>query len=142
MLITGAALGIVFVPLSLTALSGAGDQDSGAAASLLNAGQQAGGAVGLAVLGTVAWTVTASSTRAGAAHACHQAHPRVLPMTAIYHHALATGFSRGLLVAAGIMLLAVAIAVAAIRTGREHPINPASSHAVPGPDDATAIPAR
>jgi EmrB/QacA subfamily drug resistance transporter len=149
MLITGAALGIVFVPLSLTALSGAGDHDSGAAASLLNAGQQVGGAVGLAVLGTVAWTVAASSIRVGVAHAAaaaartgRQPHPRDLPMTAIYHHALAAGFSRGLLVAAGIMLLAVAIAAAAIHTGREHPINPASSHAVPGPDNATAIPAR
>ncbi len=60
-------------------------------------------------------------------------------MTAIYNHALAAGFSRGLLVAAAIMLLAVAIA---IRTGREHPINPASSYPVPRPDDATAIPAR
>src|SRR5262249_54203906 len=48
MLITGAALGIVFVPLSLIALSGAGDQDSGAASSLLNPGQQVGGAVRLA----------------------------------------------------------------------------------------------
>jgi predicted MFS family arabinose efflux permease len=69
MLITGAALGIVFVPLSLIALSGAGDQDSGAASSLLNAGQQVGVAVGLAVLGTVAWIVTANSIRAGAARA-------------------------------------------------------------------------
>jgi hypothetical protein len=107
-----------------------------------------GGAVGLAVLGTVAWTVAAHSIRAGAAHAAagaaragHHAQPRDLPMTAIYNHALAAGFSRGLLVAAGIMLLAVAIAAAAIRTGREHPINLAGSHAVHGPDDATAIPA-
>src|SRR5262249_37893620 len=87
--ITRAALAIAFVPLSLTALSGAGE-DSGAASSLLNAGEQVGGAVGLAVLGTIAWTVTANSTRA-------DARPRDLPMTAIYHHALAAGFSRGLL---------------------------------------------
>jgi len=148
-LITGAALGIVFVPLSLIVLSGAGDRDSGAASSLLNAGEQVGGAVGLGVLGTVAWTVAAHSTRAGAARAAaaaartgHHAQSRDLPMTAIYHHALAAGFSRGLLVAAGIMLLAVATAAAAIRSGREHPSNPAGRHPVPGPDDATAIPAR
>ena len=148
-LITGAALGLIFVPLSLITLSGAGDQDSGAASSLLNAGEQVGGAVGLAVLGAVAWTVTAGSLRAGAARAAaavtrtgHQTRPRDLPMTAIYHHALAAGFSRGLLVAAGIMLLAVAIAAAVIRTGHDHPSNPVSSRAVPGPDDTTAIPAR
>jgi predicted MFS family arabinose efflux permease len=148
MLITGAALGIVFVPLSLTALSGAGE-DSGAASSLLNAGQQVGGAAGLAVLGTIAWTVAANRTRAGAAHAAtaaaragHHAQPHELPMTAIYHHALAAGFARGLLVAAAIMLLAAAIAAAAIRTRREHPIDLASSHPVPAPDDQAAIPAR
>src|SRR5262245_22253852 len=92
MLITGAALGIVFVPLSLTALSGAGE-DSGAASSLLNAGEQVGGAVGLAVLGTIAWTVAANRIRASAAHAGHHAQPHELPMTATYHHALAAGFA-------------------------------------------------
>jgi hypothetical protein len=45
-------------------------------------------------------------------------------MTAIYNHALAAGFSRGFFVAAGIVLLAVAIAAAAIRTG--HPSGPPS----------------
>jgi hypothetical protein len=39
-------------------------------------------------------------------------------------------------------LALLVIAAAAIRTGREHPIKPANSHAVPGPDDATPIPAR
>ena len=35
----------------------------GVASSLLNTGQQVGGAIGLAVLGTVAWTVVANSAR-------------------------------------------------------------------------------
>ena len=36
---------------------------NGLASSLLNTGQQVGGAIGLAALGTVAWTVVADSTR-------------------------------------------------------------------------------
>src|SRR5262249_39736923 len=44
MLITGAALGIVFVPLSLLAPSGAGGQSSRAAPTLPHLGQQGGGA--------------------------------------------------------------------------------------------------
>ena len=39
-------------------------------------------------------------------------------LTAIYHHALATGFSRAFLVAAGVMLLALIITIVAIRVRR------------------------
>ncbi|HEY2270236.1 MAG TPA: MFS transporter, partial [Streptosporangiaceae bacterium] len=69
MLITSAGLGLTFVPPSLIALHHAADQDPGAAASLLNAGQQVGGATGLALLGTIAWTAVAGSARTQAAHA-------------------------------------------------------------------------
>jgi hypothetical protein len=101
------------------------DEESGVAASLRNTGQQVGGSIGLAVLGTVAWTVVANSIRAqtahaaaAAAHASHPAHPSQAALTAIYHHALATGFSRAFLVAAGIMLLALIITIVAIRIRR------------------------
>jgi len=46
------------------------------ASSLLNTGQQAGGSIGLALLGTVAWTVVAHSTHAQAAAAARAGHPR------------------------------------------------------------------
>lgn len=47
-------MGCVFVPLTMTAVAGVAHQDTGIASALLNTGQQLGGAVGLAVLGTVA----------------------------------------------------------------------------------------
>jgi hypothetical protein len=47
-------------PPSLVALNRVRDEDSGLASRLLNAGQQIGGVIGLAVLGTVTWTVAAS----------------------------------------------------------------------------------
>jgi EmrB/QacA subfamily drug resistance transporter len=72
-LVTGAGLGLLFVPLPLLALTRVRDADSGMASSLLNTGQQLGDSIGLAVLGTVAWTVVANSVRsapaAGAASA-------------------------------------------------------------------------
>ena len=52
---------MLFMPLTLVALSKVEDRDAGLASSLLNTGQQVGGAIGLAVLGTVAWTVVANS---------------------------------------------------------------------------------
>src|SRR5215471_9097456 len=61
MLVTAAGLGMLFMPITLVALSKVPDRDAGLASSLLNTGQQVGGAIGLAVLGTVAWTVVANS---------------------------------------------------------------------------------
>lgn len=111
-LVIGAAFGLLVVPVMLVGLAGVLEADSGAAASLLNAGRQVGGSIGLAVLGTVAWTVVANSARSATTGA-----PAALRVAA-YHHALAAGFDRAFLVAAGIALLLVAVPVAVIRIRR------------------------
>jgi hypothetical protein len=112
MLLTGAGLGLLFVPLPLVALVRVADADSGVAASLLNAGRQIGGSIGLAVLGTVAWTVVADGARADAAAA------RAASWQAVYRHAMAAGFDRAFLVASGIALLIVVVTIAVIRVRR------------------------
>jgi EmrB/QacA subfamily drug resistance transporter len=99
-LVTSAGLGLLFVPLPLVALAGVADSDSGVAASLLNSSRQIGGAVGLAVLSTVAWTVTAGSARTHGD----------------YRHALVAGFDRAFAVGAGISVLALVVTIAMIRT--------------------------
>jgi Major Facilitator Superfamily len=58
LLLMGLALGLVFVPLTATAVSNIADTDAGLAAALLNVGQQVGGAIGLSVLATVFATST------------------------------------------------------------------------------------
>ena len=126
MLVTAAGMGMLFMPLTLVALSRVDDRDAGLASSLLNTGQQVGGSIGLAVLGTVAWTVVANSARhasAAAAAAAKAGHPlhgtAVQVKTAIYDHALSVGFSRGFEVSAGIALLALIVTIAFIRVTRE-----------------------
>ena len=52
------ALGLSFVPLTLTAISGVRNQEQGLASALLNTGQQVGASLGLAILVTVATAVT------------------------------------------------------------------------------------
>lgn len=47
-------MGLVFVPLTLTAVHGVGARDSGIGSGVLNTMQQVGGALGLALLSTVA----------------------------------------------------------------------------------------
>jgi hypothetical protein len=45
--------------LTLIALSKVDDKDAGLASSLVNTGRMVGGSIGLAILGTVAWSVVA-----------------------------------------------------------------------------------
>ncbi len=140
MLVSSLGLGLVFVPLSLVALHNVAEQDSGVASSLLNTGQQVGGAIGLALLGTVAWTAVAASARTQVAAAAKAGRPVPRPGTpppaSIYQHALAVGFSRGFVVAAGIALLALVIGVITIRVRRQD-----LTGAAPEPQPATPQPA-
>lgn len=53
MLILAVAMGCLFVPLTVTAVSKVADTDAGLASALLNVGQQVGGAIGLSVLATI-----------------------------------------------------------------------------------------
>jgi hypothetical protein len=124
-LLTATGLGLLFVPLSLVALTRVRDQDSGLASSLLNTGQQVGGAIGLAALGTVAWTAVVDSARsqaaAAAAAAARSGHSLAGAQvrTSIYHHALAAGITRGFLAGSGIALAALVTAAVTIRISRE-----------------------
>jgi EmrB/QacA subfamily drug resistance transporter len=129
MLVTSAGLGMLFVPLSLVALTRVREEDSGVASSLLNTGQQVGGAIGLAALGTVTWTAVSNSVKhqvsQAAAAAAKAGHPLPAPKAGgsvpagILHQALAVGISRGFLVAAGIAVVALLVTVAMIRVRRE-----------------------
>jgi EmrB/QacA subfamily drug resistance transporter len=118
MLVTSSGLGLLFVPLALVALHNVAEQHAGVAASLLNTGQQVGGAIGLAALGTIAWTTAADNLRNATAAIAAGRQPAASPAQLIVH-ALATGFSRGFLVAAGIALLALLVALATIRVRRQ-----------------------
>jgi EmrB/QacA subfamily drug resistance transporter len=116
MIVTAFGLGFVFVPMNLTALVKVDEHIAGVASSLLNTGQQVGGSIGLAVLGTVAWSTFANNLRSQNIAAARSGQHLSLP--AMTDHALAVGFSRGLLVAAGTMLLTVIITMATIRLRR------------------------
>jgi hypothetical protein len=145
MLVTAAGLGMVFMPLTLVALSRVSDRDAGLASSLPNVGQQVGGAIGLALLGTVAWTVVANTARnsaAAAAAAAKAGHPpagtAAQIKAAIYDHALSVGFSRGFEVSAGIMVIALIVTIAAIRVTRADLAGAQATMNSPAGDEVTA----
>jgi EmrB/QacA subfamily drug resistance transporter len=151
MLVTAAGLGMLFMPLTLVALSRVSDRDAGLAASLPNVGQQVGGSIGLALLGTVAWTVVANSVhhsvasaKAAAAAAAQAGHPVHVSAaqaraasTAIYDHAISVGFSRGFEVSAGIMVLALIVTLAFIRVTRADLAGAQAAMSIPAGDPAT-----
>ncbi|MGC1406104.1 MAG: MFS transporter, partial [Candidatus Dormiibacterota bacterium] len=112
MLLVGLGMGLVFVPLTLAAVSGVRPQETGLASALLNTGQQVGGAVGLAVLGTIA----SSAIRSQLPHLAAAAHGRLTPhLTDV---ATATGYADAFRAGAVIALGAFLVALLVIRPPR------------------------
>ena len=73
MLITALGLGLLFVPMALVSLTKVRNADTGVASSLVNVGQQVGGSIGLALLGTIAWSAVATSLQSQTAAAAAKA---------------------------------------------------------------------
>jgi len=125
MLVTALGMGLIFVPLSLVSLSKVADSDAGVASSLLNVGQQIGGSIGLAILGTVAWSAVATSIHSQVAAAAKHvaghlsAAQQAAATRVITDHAYSVGFSKGYVVSAGIALLGLVITVLAIRVKKD-----------------------
>jgi hypothetical protein len=61
LLLTSLGMGAVFMPLTLIATTGLDDSDQGLASGLFNTSQQIGGALGLAILSTLAANKTAAA---------------------------------------------------------------------------------
>jgi EmrB/QacA subfamily drug resistance transporter len=89
-LVLGVGMGFSFVPISIAALAGVKGPEAGLASGLINTSQQIGGALGLAILTTVATTRTTGLLDSG------EAQPQ----------ALVSGFSLAFWVAAGFAVAA------------------------------------
>jgi EmrB/QacA subfamily drug resistance transporter len=80
MLVMSVGMGLIFVPLTLTAVSNVRNEESGIASAILNTMQQVGGTLGLAVLATIAVNATtARFPEAGAINAAKQAADAGVP---------------------------------------------------------------
>jgi EmrB/QacA subfamily drug resistance transporter len=72
MIVGSLGMGAIFMPLTLVATTGLEDEDQGLASGLFNTSQQVGGALGLAILSTIAASHT-SSGPSGQVHGFHYA---------------------------------------------------------------------
>jgi predicted MFS family arabinose efflux permease len=103
MVIAAVGLGFAFVPVTIAAVSNISADDSGLASGLINTSQQVGGALGLAVLGTIA------STRTNDLVASAQGNPAALP------DALTEGFQLAFLAGAGFAVLGIIATLVLVR---------------------------
>ena len=112
-LLAGWGLGLAFVPVTIASQGGIAERDAGLASGLINTAQQVGGALGLAVLVTVANSTTNADMTA--AHGAQAALPA----------ALTDGFGQAFLVGAGIAVVGVLVAALTIRGGTQAEPEPA-----------------
>ena len=98
-LIIALGMALCFVPISIAALAGVSRAEAGIASGLINTSQQIGGAVGIALLSTVAITRTENEFAAGTARP----------------EALTSGFQLAFWVGAAIAIVGVVAALVLIR---------------------------
>ncbi|HEV2368882.1 MAG TPA: MFS transporter [Acidimicrobiales bacterium] len=111
LVILALGMGQCFVPLTVTAISGVAPEEAGLASALLNTGQQVGGALGLAVLGTVAISATHRYVNAAASASHHVTE-------AVVNAGITHGYTTAIGAAAGIMAVALLISITVIRVPR------------------------
>jgi EmrB/QacA subfamily drug resistance transporter len=73
MIVASLGMGAVFMPITLVATTGLKDEDQGLASGLFNTSQQIGGALGLAILATIAAGRTNGNSKAALVHGFHYA---------------------------------------------------------------------
>jgi len=98
-LLVGLGMAFSFIPMSIAALAGVEPQEAGLASGLINASQQIGGALGVAIAATVAFTHTKTLLASG--------HPPAQAAT--------SGFALGFWVIAGISALSVVACLTLVR---------------------------
>jgi hypothetical protein len=98
-------MGLTFVPVTLIATTNVADEDAGLASGLFNTSQQIGGALGLAILSTLA----ADKTAGALADLGHRPDP------AERAQALLDGFDVAFVAAALLLLIGAAVLLATVR---------------------------
>jgi len=101
-LVLSFGLGLIFVSTTIVAVTGVGPRESGLSSALVNVAQQLGGSMGLAVLGTIAATVTRNDLL------------NILPSHAVISQAVTAGYSTAYGVGSAIAVVGLVIAIAVI----------------------------
>ncbi|WP_329380643.1 MFS transporter [Streptomyces sp. NBC_01716] len=123
MVLFGFGMGLNFVTLTLTAVSGVAQHEAGAASGLLNASQQVGGSLGLSILVTVFGTASRNEAEKQLPSFMAEASPAEKAQFAQTHEmpgrwgheVLTQGISTAFTAAVGMVLLALLTATLVVR---------------------------
>ncbi|GHH47206.1 MFS transporter [Streptomyces candidus] len=115
-LLLGLGMGTAFMPAMSLATHGVEARDAGVASAMVNTSQQVGGAIGTALLNTIAASATTAYV---AAHAAGATSEQLLRAQAMVH-----GYASAIWWAVGILVVSAGIALTLINTGRPgtHPV--------------------
>ncbi|MFD7710304.1 MFS transporter [Streptomyces sp. NPDC059785] len=113
MLLLGLGMGTAFMPAMSLATHGVQPRDAGVASAMVNTSQQVGGAIGTALLNTIAASATTSYIKDHIAGAASAPQQQLVQMEGLVH-----GYTSAIWFAVGILVAASAIAVTLINTGK------------------------
>ncbi|MEU3396942.1 MFS transporter [Streptomyces filamentosus] len=130
-LLLGLGMGTAFMPAMSLATHGVDPKDAGVASAMVNTSQQVGGAIGTALLNTIAASATTAYLTDHAAAATTPDAQKLLQL-----QGMVEGYTSAIWWAVGILAAASAIAVALITTGKPDTGAVAGS----GADDEVRIP--
>ncbi|MFI6446662.1 MFS transporter [Kitasatospora sp. NPDC050543] len=114
LVLMGLGMGTAFMPAMSLATHGVQPRDAGVASAMVNTSQQVGGAIGTALLNTIAASATTAYAAAHLAGAKSPQGVQLLQLESMVH-----GFSTAIWWSFGILVAAAAIAFTLINTGHQ-----------------------
>ncbi|MBR8642117.1 MFS transporter [Streptomyces tuirus] len=113
MLLLGLGMGTAFMPAMSLATQGVEPRDSGVASAMVNTSQQVGGAIGTALLNTIAASATTAYVADHIAGATSRSQQQLVQL-----EAMVQGYTSAIWFAVGILVVAAGIALTFVNAGR------------------------
>ncbi|MGW1542198.1 MFS transporter [Streptomyces sp. NPDC002309] len=113
LVLLGLGMGTTFNPAMSLPTQGIEPRDAGVASAMVNASQQVGGAIGTALLNTVAASMTTAYVKDHAADAATRPERQLVQLQGVVH-----GYANALWVAAGMLVIATLVVLALVDAGR------------------------
>ncbi|MFJ5266288.1 MFS transporter [Streptomyces sp. NPDC088387] len=134
MLLLGLGMGTAFMPAMSLATQGVAPRDSGVASAMVNTSQQVGGAIGTALLNTIAASATTSYVADNIAGAGTRSEQQLVQL-----RGMVEGYTSAIWFAVGILLAASLIAFTFVNAGRPGS-TPVASGDGEGAEDELPVP--
>ncbi|MFF3911137.1 MFS transporter [Streptomyces sp. NPDC001848] len=135
LVLLGLGMGTAFMPAMSLATYGVQPRDAGVASAMVNTSQQVGGAIGTALLNTIASSATASYIKDHIATATSKPQAQLVQLQGMVH-----GYTGAIWFAVGILVLAATVALTFVNAGRPGAASVSGQGAGEGTEDEVQVP--